>query len=582
MNEASEIENDEEARRQYGEALADFEALQRDMERLGYTEDEQANVRTNVENIRRQLAEREEDVEGEEEPSPSEAAPSEEPETPPRPGTTYSGPTETYDILSSDASEEEVNALLERCRAIPATNGQCHRIPDTTRIVMGPDQHGRGEGGGAPAPERGEGTEIRFFPPVAEEDYPFLTEQERLNIRRRACQEAHPGQCVISGDRVVVSRDETSTTAYYGAYATDSDELRAGLEHCNANHGGRCWSDDGGNIQFRMTGSEQRHEFWMYNADTGEIESATEAQCGGDSPDRFCCKDGQEDCVKAGDNYEAAVEQSKFQNIWEGKQALRGWIQIFVAFGVSDEWDREAFQELIQWAETTAGLAVSGRWEESICRYTPDFDQPTSMIQYPGSGQFGIWIEGAKTVSQKVNESDPQRRGREQKLYKITGSVMPAGLTFNSGKEGCADKIKFNIMLDDDVVDLGEPGTAQDLVNLNCDSDPFEFIGQNAIYIIEPKDYDRVCFRFETPYLKQAIKEQLPDGKLCARIVESGTPEDFGCGQSSRVMQGGWGLSWSPDCSNIESAPTDSDSSRGGTDDRTENRPAPRPPSEPI
>lgn len=546
-------------------------------------------------------------------------------ETTTRQGTTYSGPTTTYRTIPSGASEEDVNAALERCRNLPATQGQCHR--DGNRIVMGPESRGRSEGGSTPVPERGEETQIRFFPPVEEEvsadvqtlagtvftrgddgrwrytdaqgrsqeassdvaralDVQYRQRlEENLQLRQEACHAANSGQCFISGDRVIAPiapREAGAHVGFYGAYRPGSPELESAIEECNGAHGNRCFADDRGNIQFRMTGSEQLHEYWVYNGATGQIERTTEAGCSaaGGVPSLTCCTDSQVDCEQAQRNHQIALEQARMQTMWEGKQAVRGWIKIFVAFGMSDEWDREIFQDLIQWAETTAGLFATGRWEESICRYTPDFDQPTSMVMYPGSNQFGIWIEGAKTVTSKVNESDPQRGGRMQKLYKITGSVMPRGLTFNSGKEGCADEVRFNIMLDDDVVDLGKPGSAQDLVDLNCDSEPYSLVSQDATYINDSKDYNRVCFRFETRDLKQAIREQLPGGKLCARIVESGTPQDLGCRQESRIMQGGWELtSSSIDCSAIEPATAESDLSRGGTDDQKENRPAPRPPS---
>ena len=241
-------------------------------------------------------------------------------------------------------------------------------------------------------------------------------------------------------------------------------------------------------------------------------------------------------------------DQARIKGLQEGIAAGAAWGQMlsFITLGkipsnIEMGWQTDLKQFM---AGTGAGAWLSGRPEYSICYVTPDITDTVGMIMNPSGSGIGMWVKGEYTlVSGRPNETAPTQL-YDLYIYKITLSVMPAGLTKNSGKKDCADKIDFYIKLQDlqsgagktqqiDFRQVGDPN--DDMIELLCDGQPATYTGSSAIIWSSKDLYDSICLEFLNTDFNPTIAGALSgnSGKLCARVVQSGSLEDLGCTRSA-------------------------------------------------
>lgn len=233
--------------------------------------------------------------------------------------------------------------------------------------------------------------------------------------------------------------------------------------------------------------------------------------------------------------------QARVKSLQEGIDAGRAWGEMFsfITMGrVPADWIEFGWQsDLKDFLEGNGfGAWLAGRPEYSICYITPDVSDTVGMIMNTGGTGIGMWVKGEFTpVLGRPNETAPAE-AYDLYLYKITLSVMPSGLTANSGDEDCADRIRFYVRLHGEggvtqEIDFRQPGDPSDnQIDLQCDGPPVTYTGSSAIVWPARQQFNKVCIEFQDSDLHDQISSELEDNnKLCADLVESGSPEDLGC-----------------------------------------------------
>ncbi len=234
--------------------------------------------------------------------------------------------------------------------------------------------------------------------------------------------------------------------------------------------------------------------------------------------------------------------QARLSSLMEAGAVGRAWGQVF-GFITGKDADKPLWEDF--W-KTDAGMGITGNWEMSICRITPDVSSTVSMIMNPSGTGIGMWMKGEYTqIKDRPDEAAPEKL-YDLYLYKMTLSVMPSGLTPNAGKENCDDKLAFSVNLYgeggvSEQVDLGKKGDAtDDIAQLTCKDPPMTYSGTSALIWSSKVKYNRVCIRFVDSNLAGFISEKLDScdgGKcLCSTLVESGSPADLGCTVKSRGL----------------------------------------------
>lgn len=193
----------------------------------------------------------------------------------------------------------------------------------------------------------------------------------------------------------------------------------------------------------------------------------------------------------------------------------------------------DMFKPLLDFYATTWGGVFSGNWEESICRFTTDYDNAAGegFAFTPGTTTPGAWIGGEVYVVSHPDISNPSENKIKEQYYIITLSVNAAGLTRKSG-EDCEGRVKFYIQAGEKKIDIDGNGQ-YDTVDLKCD-DSYSLTGGNAI-VINSSSYwfSRVCLHFkDTEDLAPAFTEQLEGGdEICKDITKVGeSPDIADCG----------------------------------------------------
>lgn len=253
------------------------------------------------------------------------------------------------------------------------------------------------------------------------------------------------------------------------------------------------------------------------------------------------CSESFSDEMEYAEYKDYVRRQVRIKSLQEGIDAGAAWGEMFsfITMGrVRADWVEFGWQsDLKDFLEGNGfGAWLAGRPEYSICYITPDVSDTVGMIMNTGGTGIGMWVKGEFTpVLGRPNETAPTETF-DLYLYKITLSVMPSGLTENSGEEDCADRIRFYVRLHGDngitqEVDFRQPGDPSDNpIDLQCDGPPVTYTGSSAIVWPARQQFNRVCIEFQDSDLHEQISDELEDNnKLCADIVESGSPEDLGC-----------------------------------------------------
>ncbi len=256
----------------------------------------------------------------------------------------------------------------------------------------------------------------------------------------------------------------------------------------------------------------------------------------GDCPNDFyqpsCSRSLEEETAYAG-YIDSLRKQARLSSLLEAGAAGKAWGQVlsFVTFGTIPA-------EAPLWKEfwdTDTGLALTGNWETSICRITPDVSDTISLVMNVANTGIGMWVKGEETqVHGRPNITAPEQV-YDLFIYKLTLSVLPSGLTEHSGERDCVDRVNFYVKLYgpegvEEQVDFGESRDPSDnIVQLRCDGPPATYTGGSAIIWQSRKQFDRVCLEFVDSNLHSQIRDELDNGKLCADIVSAGKPESIGC-----------------------------------------------------
>ncbi|MBI4149913.1 hypothetical protein HY488_00755 [Candidatus Woesearchaeota archaeon] len=226
------------------------------------------------------------------------------------------------------------------------------------------------------------------------------------------------------------------------------------------------------------------------------------------------------------------LNQARLSSLLEAGAAGRAWGQVFsfMTFGAIPA-DKPLWEEF--W-ETDAGMVITGNWETSICRITPDVSDTIGIVMNAEGSGIGMWVKGEfSQVRGRPEETAPEQT-YDLYIYKLTTSVMPSGLTAHSGEEGCADKVRFYIRLqgggaESEDVDFGQQGDPSDnIVELQCNGPPATYSGSSAIIWPSRNKFEKVCLEFEGTDFHPQIADEVGN-ELCADLVESGSPEDLGC-----------------------------------------------------
>jgi len=225
-------------------------------------------------------------------------------------------------------------------------------------------------------------------------------------------------------------------------------------------------------------------------------------------------------------------QQARLSSLLEAGAAGKAWGQVlsYITFGAIPA-EAPLWKEF--W-ETDTGLALTGNWETSICRITPDVSDTISLVMNVANTGIGMWVKGEETqVHGRPNITAPEQV-YDLFIYKLTLSVLPSGLTEHSGERGCVDHVNFYVRLYGpegmEQVDFGERGDPSDDLNqLRCDGPPATYTGGSALIWESRKQFDRVCLEFVDSNLHSQIRDELDNGKLCADIIDAGRPESIGC-----------------------------------------------------
>ncbi|MBD3313281.1 hypothetical protein GF345_02465 [Candidatus Woesearchaeota archaeon] len=220
-------------------------------------------------------------------------------------------------------------------------------------------------------------------------------------------------------------------------------------------------------------------------------------------------------------------------SIWQlftAEEGGFGWTNLQVVY---DEW-MAPFNEFFatQW-----GMAVAGRWEESICALSLDFEglaADDGVLLPPGFTGPAAWVAAERQLFTYPDADDPTQTLQDY-FYKITFSVSPAGLTEDSGKDDCDDEIDFFISFDGGGdgkrLDIDGDGVfnQNDHVILLCDEGAYSLKGASALVLRSTKQFSRVCINFEGVDWKPSVEELLDSGhKVCNDIERAGYDPGLG------------------------------------------------------
>jgi hypothetical protein len=227
---------------------------------------------------------------------------------------------------------------------------------------------------------------------------------------------------------------------------------------------------------------------------------------------------------------------------------------------------------LSEFMATSFGSALSGNWEDSMCRYSTDYDNlaQNGVLMPPGTTAPIVWVSGEKQKFQHPDINNPSQTIVEY-AYRIELSVGASGLTIHSGESGCDDAIKFYVKINGKSLDLDLTGGADQVV-LKCDKSPYSRSGSGAIVIIDSREFNNVCLDFSgTSDFTSVIQENLDGNQICNDIIYSGSEKLEDCPYCPG-SGGGLGIDFTfPDLNLGGGSGEDSD----GGSDVDENRPMP-------
>ncbi len=212
----------------------------------------------------------------------------------------------------------------------------------------------------------------------------------------------------------------------------------------------------------------------------------------------------------------------------------------FVQLGIENEWWSDDsvmgdFLGVSDFISTEFGQVVSGNWEQSICRYSTDYDSMAAeegVVVLPGQMAPSAWITGEVQRIVHPSEDNPSQMVEEY-WHRIEVFVSSSGLTEHSGESDCNDHIKFYIVgilrhsgakKRADINLDGEP----DLVDIACDTAPYTLTGSSALVIPMNEPLSRVCLEFHGTNFNNEAELVLGGDRSCRSVKVAGAPPDMG------------------------------------------------------
>ncbi|MCX6706660.1 MAG: hypothetical protein NT001_00790, partial [Candidatus Woesearchaeota archaeon] len=212
------------------------------------------------------------------------------------------------------------------------------------------------------------------------------------------------------------------------------------------------------------------------------------------------------------------------------------WMEILVQNNVLDDkfLFGDLFKPLLDFYATKWGGVLSGDWENSICRFTTDYENAAGngFAFTPGTTQPGAWIGSEVYIVRHPDILNPEpENDLVEKFFITTLSVNANGLTADAG-EDCVQRVKFYVSMGGKKLDINGDGT-YDVVDLKCD-DSYSLTGANAIVINSTTySFSKVCLHFtDISQLAAAFTEQLEGGnEICKSVTSVGeSPDIADCG----------------------------------------------------
>lgn len=219
---------------------------------------------------------------------------------------------------------------------------------------------------------------------------------------------------------------------------------------------------------------------------------------------------------------------------WDAVEIAGGFVQL----GIENDWWSDDslmgdFLGVSDFIETEFGQIMYGNWEQSICRYTTDYNDMAAddgALVPMGQTSASAWITGEVQRITHPSEDNPSRMV-EGYWHRIELSVSPGGLTEHAGESDCNDHVKFYIKgkgpSGTKRVDVDMDGSA-DLIDLACEGSTYSLTGASALVIPLNIPLDEVCLEFHETDFNARVEQVLNGNTICNDVKVSGAPPDMG------------------------------------------------------